>query len=95
MSAHEVFVDSTAWIALLHSRDELHSRAVDAYQRLLGNGRRLITTSLVLVEVASALSASRYRPLAVELERRCRESRIGEVAWVDEPLYRNGWELYR
>lgn len=95
MSSRDVFVDSTAWIALLHLRDELHERATAEYARLISDSRRMITSSLVLVEVASALRAPRFRPLALELELRCRESRIGQVVWIDEEIYRLGWSLFR
>ena len=50
-----VFVDSAAWVALLHRGDSLHERAVEVYRRMVGEGRMLLTISLVLVEVASAL----------------------------------------
>jgi predicted nucleic acid-binding protein len=55
----------------------------------------LLTTSLVLVEVASAFSTPSRRNLAVELEERYRGTRIGELVWVDEDFYRRGWDLYR
>ncbi len=89
-----VFVDSAAWIALLHRGDGLHARAVEVYRRLVSEQQRLLTTSLVLVEVASAFAATRRR-LAVELEARYRGTEIGEIVWIDEDLYRRGWELYR
>jgi predicted nucleic acid-binding protein len=90
-----VFIDSAAWVALLHRGDSLHARAVDVYRELVTEGRVLLTTSLVLVEVASAFSAPTRRGLAVELEERCRGTRIGELVWINEDLYRRGWELYR
>jgi predicted nucleic acid-binding protein len=90
-----VFVDSAAWIALLHSGDGLHPRAVEVYRRLIAGGRTPLTASLVLVEVASAFAARAHRRLALELADRYRETRIGELVWVDEDLYRRGRHLYR
>ncbi len=84
-----VFVDSAAWIALLHRGDGLHARAVEVYRRLVSEQQRLLTTSLVLVEVASAFAATRRR-LAVELEARYRGTEIGEIVRIDEDLYRRG-----
>lgn len=95
MSSRKVFVDSTAWIALLHSRDELHDRAISDYGRLIKEARPLVTSSLVLMEVANTLRAPGHRRLVLELEQRCRNSRIGEVVWVDEAMYQAGWELFR
>jgi uncharacterized protein len=90
-----VFVDSAAWIALLHRGDALHARTIEVYRRLITAGRRLLTTSLVLVEVASALAAPTHRKLAAELEGRYHRTEIGELVWIDEDLYRRGWQLYR
>lgn len=90
-----VFVDSAAWIALLHSGDSLHARAVEVYRELINEGRKPLTTSLVLVEVASAFSTSARRHLAVELRERYRGTQIGELVWIDEGLTERGWELYR
>jgi predicted nucleic acid-binding protein len=90
-----VFVDSAAWIALLHSADSLHARAVVEYKLKIDEGRLLVTTSMVLVEVASAFSAPARRHLAVELDRRYRETRIGEIVWIGKELYERSWQLYR
>jgi predicted nucleic acid-binding protein len=68
---------------------------VEVYRHLVAEGRVLLTTSLVLVEVASAFSAPARRGLAIELEERYRGTRIGELVWIDEDLYRRGWDLYR
>lgn len=92
---HPVFVDSAAWIALLHRGDSLHARAVEVYRRLVGEDRKLLTTSLILIEVASAFAVISRRHLAIQLEERYRQTEIGELVWIDEDLYRRGWKLYR
>jgi predicted nucleic acid-binding protein len=90
-----VFVDSAGWIALLHGGDSMHARAVEVYRRLIAEGRRPLTTSLVLVEVASAFASPARRHLAVELAERYRGTEIGELVWIDEETCQRGWELYR
>ena len=92
---HPVFIDSAAWIALLHSADSLHKQTVVTYDKLVADSRDFVTTSLVLVEVASALSAQSRRHLAIELERRLRSSTICEVIWIDREPYEHSWSLYR
>jgi len=82
-----IFVDSVAWIALLHSADSLHHVTVDLYKKLVADGRNFVTTSLVLVEVANTLSSQSRRPLAIELERRLDASEICEVVWIDQEVY--------
>lgn len=61
----------------------------------MASGCILITTSLILVEVAGVLADPQVRGLAVELERRYRETQIDQLVWVDEDLYRRGWAVYR
>ncbi len=93
--ASEIFVDSTAWIALLHRADSLHVAATQAYEQIFQAGHILVTTSLVLVEVASALAAPGRRKLATELENRLRMSQRARVVFVDKDTYDRGWQLYR
>ena len=95
MNGREVLVDSTAWIALLHRRDQFHQPATERYGQLVSDGRWLVTTSLILVEVANALASLQHRSLAIELERRCRETKIGELVWIDRRVHEKGWDLYR
>ena len=93
--AGEIFVDSTAWIALLHRADSLHVAAAQAYERIFRGDQILVTTSLVLVEVASALAAPGRRKLATELENRLRMSPRARVVFVDKDIYDRSWQLYR
>lgn len=90
-----IFVDAVAWIALLHSADSLHRQTVKFYKKMFADRRTLVTSSLVLVEVASALSARSSRHLAVELEQRLRSSDICELVWIDQELYERSWSLFR
>ena|ERR1044071_1983083 len=91
----QVFVDSAGWIGLLHKGDDLHDRAVAEYSRLVDYGYLFVTTSLILVEVASAFAAPNHRHLAVELERRYHETAIGELVWIDRETNKRAWDLYR
>lgn len=48
--ATELFVDSSAWLALADRSDRYHAAAVAAYPGLLKQYRRLVTTNLVIAE---------------------------------------------
>lgn len=50
MARAAVFVDSSAWVALLYRRDQAHARAVRSWKGLRAAGRYLVTTNLVLAE---------------------------------------------
>jgi predicted nucleic acid-binding protein len=58
-----VFVDASAWIALLIPQDALHESAGAAWRELLRADRPLITTNLVVAEAHVAVRrASGHRP---------------------------------
>jgi predicted nucleic acid-binding protein len=48
-----VLVDTAAWIALVNTRVELHSRAEKTMAELRSREVKLMTTDFVLIEVAS------------------------------------------
>jgi predicted nucleic acid-binding protein len=50
-----VFVDTGAWIGVLHPRDSYHAPARTAYTRLLQARTRLVTTNLVVAETYAGL----------------------------------------
>lgn len=61
-----VFVDSGAWIALAVSRDPLHTRAVETWQRI-STGRHAICTSVpVILETFTFLDRNTHRKVALD-----------------------------
>lgn len=58
-------MDSGAWLALAHDRDQYHARASDIYPQLLMKSRRLITTNLVVAECHSLLLKYKGRGVAL------------------------------
>jgi predicted nucleic acid-binding protein len=76
----EVFVDSGAWLALAHSRDQYHGRASEIYPCLLAESRRLLTTNLVVAECHSLLLKYKGRgPALLFLETIGQSPRIEQV----------------
>jgi uncharacterized protein len=50
-----IFVDTWAWLALAYARDPYHAAAVQQHRQFRQQGRRYVTTNLVLAEFISAL----------------------------------------
>ncbi|MCD6295233.1 MAG: type II toxin-antitoxin system VapC family toxin [Deltaproteobacteria bacterium] len=65
----KVFVDTGYFLALLRKRDSLHEAAVKASGKYDGP---FVTTDLVLVEIANALSLPSYRASAVSFLEKIR-----------------------
>ena len=66
MRAREaVFIDSGAWIALALSRDPLHARAVETWNRVMGARARLSTSVPIILETFSFLDRNTSRDVAL------------------------------
>jgi len=48
--SREVFVDTSAWIAVSDARDKYHAPAEESYRQLIAERRILVTTNLVVAE---------------------------------------------
>jgi predicted nucleic acid-binding protein len=85
------FADSFYFIALLNSRDRCHEAAKAATR---GGSGRLVTTSLVLVEVADALSAPPTRALVHESLGRIHDDPNADVVLIGQDWLDRGMVLY-
>lgn len=57
----DVFLDTVGLLAVWDEADQWHAAADAAYQQLLKQGRRLVTTPLVLLECGNASARRPYR----------------------------------
>ena len=92
-----VYVDSGAWIALLNGSERLHPRARAAYEALVEDGARLITSTDVLDESATRLryDAGLKAGLAFrDAVARAEASRLLRVLPVDATLQQKGFALW-
>ena len=65
----DVFLDTVGLIAVWDTADQWHPAADAAYRTLLTQGRRLVTTALVLLECGNAAARRPYRPRVNALRR--------------------------
>jgi predicted nucleic acid-binding protein len=87
----QVFVDTSAILALLNPKDELHPRARRAFDALRAGRAGLVTTSYVLVEIYALLG----RRMGLGAVRACRVdlAPLFEVVWVDESIHEEALDL--
>jgi len=90
----KVFVDTTAWIALINANDQLHQQAQTVMTKLRRQKARLVTTEFVLLEVADALSDPGVRSHTVEFIDGLRQVPLLQILSVKQDLLVEGWELY-
>lgn len=87
----QVFVDTSAILALLNPKDELHSQARSGFEALRRSGTGLITTSYVLVEIYALLG--RRMGLAAVRAYRGDLAPLIDVVWVDEAIHEEALDL--
>ena len=89
-----LFADSGYWIALVDSRDQLHSRARAASARL--NDVEIVTTQMALVETlaSQAGSGERARLAATRLVERLVRSRQVEIIPQTDAQFQAAFERY-
>lgn len=83
-----VFIDTSAFYALLDREDAHHRRAKKAWIQLLNDDNALVTSNYIVIE-CSALIQNR---LGMEALRSYHEDVLPlvNVEWIDEALHRSG-----
>jgi predicted nucleic acid-binding protein len=82
----EIFVDSSAWIALVNGNDYRHKEAASAYPGILKNYKRVTTSNLVVAETYVVLLKELGHNVAIEFLKRIRASpRILKI-WSNENI---------
>lgn len=87
-----MFLDTVGVLALLDVRDQWHTAAEAAWERVLADETDFLTTSLVLVECANAAARRPFRMAIVEL----RESLMSAGAVINPSgaEWKQAWDEY-
>jgi len=86
-----VFAGTAFFVALINSRDQYHERAVELNAVL---EYPLLTTAWILLELANALSASRFRPRFERVLHGLRTVPNVEIIPANSALFERGCKLY-
>lgn len=89
------FLDTSYVYALVNSRDQWHAEALRWQERLERERRRIVTTELVLVEIADGLASIRFRAQAVQTIAALQSSPYVEIIAMSSQLLANALSLYR
>jgi len=93
--AAALFLYTAHLAALVNARDQWHAVARRWEQRLQRDRRKLVTTELVLYELANALATLRYRGHAVTTIHAIQRSPVIEVVPASPELWSAAFELYQ
>jgi len=90
-----VFVDTVAWIALVNLHDSLPLQAKTILPQLRTDGRRFLTSEVVLVEFANTLCSPNFRLRAAVFIDGLRDSEDVEIIPASSNLFSLRLELYK
>ena len=89
-----VFLDTAYVYALVNTRDQWHTQAVLWQRRLEDERRPIVTTQLILVEIADGLAAVKFRAHAVQILNTLQSNRFVEVVPFGSQLLSDALDLY-
>jgi predicted nucleic acid-binding protein len=89
-----VFVDSSAWIALLNADDRFHQLAAELFTAFRAARRPLVCTDWVFAETGNGLARTARRLQFIETVERFRRSRHCRWIHIDEDAFQRALKLY-
>lgn len=89
-----VFVDTSAFIALLDPRDDCHDQAVHIEQVLSSQATRLVTTNFVLNETYTGLRGKIQHSAILRFRDSVRQSQRLSVVRITEAVEDQAWEIF-
>lgn len=89
-----VFVDTSAWLALINESDADHAKARAVRDKLLQGKKRFFVTDYIIVEIANSLCKVRWKSKAVKLVNSIRETEHIEVVEIDKGICEEAWQMY-
>jgi predicted nucleic acid-binding protein len=91
----QVFIDTSAWIAIVNTSDTRHKRAGEVYRQLLKDHLSLVTTSLVLSETQIFLRRRIGYDVAMNFLAGVNESARIKTIFPDLPIEQQGKQILR
>jgi predicted nucleic acid-binding protein len=90
-----VFIDSSAWIAVLNTNDVRHAQAARLYRELLKDNASFVTTSLILSETQVFLRRRIGYDVAMSFLTSVNESARIKVVFPDLSIERQAKQILR
>ena len=81
-----LFLDTSAWLAVLSTREEQHEAALQRYAHELQGGNRFVTTNLVLAEMQLLIARHRTADDALRFVDAVHRDLTHEVRYIDREL---------
>lgn len=90
----KVFVDTSAWCALVDAADKQHSRAATIWQTILNGGDSLVTTDYIFDETVTLLRQKLGHLIAVEFGTDLLASKVCSLVEVNRDIRQKAWDIF-
>jgi len=87
-----IFLDTSALIAVANRRDHWHQRAESTWKEFLAEGRPLVTSAVILIEIGDGLSRLNQRHVALGI--RDVLNQVADIVELTPTVYDAAWELF-
>lgn len=91
----EIFIDSSAWIAINNKKDQFHNKAIKINRELLQNRCHYITTNFVLDETYTALLTKVSCFAAVDFGEKVINSRAISIIHITAKFEKEAWNIFK
>lgn len=81
-----LFLDTSAWLPVLATREHRHAELAETYKRLLDEGRRFVTSNVVVAELHALFVRQRGAEAGVQLLDHVHRDPAHRVFFVDREL---------
>lgn len=89
-----IFVDTSAWLALVNKSDNFHEKAKFTRDNLMKQNSKFVVTDYVIAEIGNCLSRLNFRKAGIKLIENIRESEDIEIIKIDNEIFEKAWTLY-
>jgi hypothetical protein len=93
--ARSVFVDTSAWYALIDRRDTAHAATADLVRRLITGGGRLVSTDYVLDEACTLAKVRSGSTAALRLLDLVEQTAALDLEWIGPDQFDRARALFR
>jgi predicted nucleic acid-binding protein len=90
----EIFVDTTAWVAMEDAADPACETTLEESRRLLGEGYHLVTTNFVLDEAYTILKSHMGHAASMRFGEKIRTSTLISVVIVSPAMEDEAWRAF-
>ena len=94
MGKIQVLIDSDAWVGRFYTKDPHHEQVLSIFAKLEGEETSIVTTNLVVIEVATVLSHRSGQALARTFLTTIEKAEV-PIIHIDEDLQKAAIEIFK